>query len=142
VVQAGLLEDAKQNLGSLYNLANAFVGFEAAVAFRDFCEKYERMVTIEDILDHGQAEKTAAFGINDHLALVEKLEASGRLDSQLSSTAIQNMADWFVTLPSEVAMKLFAHIGEKADNANIIAFYGATASNGKTVQQHVIDMVA
>jgi MoxR-like ATPase len=142
VVQAGLLEDTKQNLGALYNLANAFVGFEAAVAFRDFCEKYERMVTIEDILDHGQVEKTAAFGINDHLALVEKLEASGRLDSQLSSTAIQNMADWFVTLPSEVAMKLFAHIGEKADNANIIAFYGATASTGKTVQQHVIDMVA
>jgi len=142
VVGAGLLEEPKQNLATLYNLASAFVGFESAVAFRDFCEKYERMVTIEDILDHGQVEKTAAFGINDHLALVEKLEASGRLDSQLSPVVIQNMADWFVTLPSEVAMKLFAFIGEKADNTNIIAFYGATASSGKTIQQHVIDMVA
>ncbi len=136
------MDEPKQNLATLDNLATAFVGFEAAVSFRDFCEKYERMVTIEDILDHGQVEKTAAFGINDHLALVEKLEASGRLDSQLSSTAIQNMADWFVTLPSEVAMKLFAHIREKADNANIIACYVATASTGKTVQQNGSDMGA
>jgi len=139
---AGFLQEPKQNLGTIYNLTNAFLGFEAAVSFRDFCEKYERIVTLEDILDHGQVEKTAAFGINDHLALVEKLEASDRLNSPLSPTVLQNMADWFVTLPSEVAMKLFAHIGEKADNTNIIAFYGTTAASGKSVQQHVIDMVA
>ncbi len=139
---AGLLTEPKDHLPVLYNLATAFLGFEAAVSFRDFCEKYERMVTIEDILDRGEISKVAAFGINDHLALVEKLEASGRLDSKLSKSQIQNLADWFVILPSEVAMKLFAFVGERPDNTNVIAFYGATAANGKTVQQHVVDMIA
>ena len=35
---------------SLFNLATAFLGFEAAVSLRDFVEKYEWQVTIEDIL--------------------------------------------------------------------------------------------
>ena len=38
----------------LFNLATAFVGFEAAVALRDFVEKYEWQVTIADILDNGR----------------------------------------------------------------------------------------
>ena len=138
---ACLLAEPKQNLASLYNLAAAIVGFEAAVAFRDFCEKYERIVTIEDILDRGQIEKTVDFGINDHLALCEKLEASGLLESPLSSSQIQNLANWFVTLPSEVAMKLFASIGQVADNSNVIALHGATANTGDTVLDYIVKIV-
>lgn len=141
VDNANLLAEPKQNLASIYNLAAAFIGFEAAVTFRDFCENYERMVTIEDILDHGKIEMTEEFGINDHLALVEKLEAGTWLQTPLALTQIQNLADWFVTLPSEVAMKLFAHIGACADNSNIIALHGATASNGKTVLNYIIEIV-
>ena len=138
---ARLLAEPKQNLASLYNIACSFVGFEAAVAFRDFCEKYERIVTIEDILDRGQVEKTVDFGINDHLALVEKLEASALLESPLASSQIQNLANWFVTLPSEVAMKLFASIGQVADNSNVIALHASTASNGKTVLDFIVEVV-
>ena len=138
---ACLLAEPKQNLASLYNIACSFVGFEAAVAFRDFCEKYERIVTIEDILDRGQVEKTVDFGINDHLALVEKLEASALLESPLTPSQIQNLANWFVTLPSEVAMKLFASIGQVADNSNVIALHAATASNGKAVLDFIVEIV-
>ena len=46
----------------LFNLATAFVGFEAAVALRDFVEKYEWQVTVEDILDAGDLSKTGAVG--------------------------------------------------------------------------------
>jgi len=139
--KANLLAEPKQNLASIYNLGAAFIGFEAAVTFRDFAENYERIVTIEDIIDHGKVEMTADFGINDHLALVEKLEASEMLTTPLSTTQIQNLANWFVTLPSEVAMKLFAHIGSNADNSNVIALHGSTASSGQGVLPFIIEIV-
>jgi hypothetical protein len=70
---AGFLADdaRKENLPMVYELGCAFVGFEAAVALRDFVEKYERQVTVEMILNEGQIEKTAEFGINDLSDLVE-----------------------------------------------------------------------
>ena len=138
---ACLLAEPKQNLAPIYNLAAAFLGFEAAVSFRDFVENYERIVTVEDILVHGKVDSTKDFGINDHLALVEKMEASEVLQSALPSEQIQNLADWFVTLPSEVAMKLFANIGASADTTNVIGLHGATASNGKKVQDFIIEIV-
>ena len=138
---AGLLNEPKQNLAPLYNIAAAFLGFEAAVSFRDFVENYERIVTVEDILVHGKVDSTKDFGINDHLALVEKMEASEVLQSALPSEQIQNLADWFVTLPSEVAMKLFANIGASADTTNVIGLHGATASSGKKVQDFIIEIV-
>ena len=138
---ACLLAEPKQNLAPLYNLAAAFLGFEAAVSFRDFVENYERIVTVEDILVHGKVDSTKDFGINDHLALVEKMEASEVLQSALPSEQIQNLADWFVTLPSEVAMKLFANIGASADTTNVIGLHGATASSGKKVQDFIIEIV-
>ena len=138
---AGLLNEPKQNLAPLYNIAAAFLGFEAAVSFRDFVENYERIVTVDDILVHGKVDSTKDFGINDHLALVEKMEASEVLQSALPSEQIQNLADWFVTLPSEVAMKLFANIGASADTTNVIGLHGATASSGKKVQDFIIEIV-
>ena len=138
---ACLLAEPKQNLAPIYNLAAAFLGFEAAVSFRDFVENYERIVTVEDILVHGKVDSTKDFGINDHLALVEKMEASEVLQSALPSEQIQNLADWFVTLPSEVAMKLFANIGASADTTNVIGLHGATASDGKKVQDFIIEIV-
>ena len=141
VGNANLLVEPKQNLAPLYNLAAAFIGFEAAVSFRDFVENYERIVTVEDILVHGKVASTKDFGINDHLALVEKMEASEVLRSPLPTEQIQNLADWFVTLPSEVAMKLFATIGASADNSNVIALHGATASDGKKVLDFIVEIV-
>ena len=141
VDKANLLAEPKQNLASIYNLGAAFIGFEAAVGFRDFAENYERIVTIEDIIDHGKIEMTTDFGINDHLALVEKLEASEMLVTPLATTQIQNLADWFVTLPSEVAMKLFAHIGSNADNFNVIALHSAVATSGQKVIDFIVEIV-
>jgi len=141
VDSANLLAEPKQNLASIYNLGAARIGFKAAVSFRDFAENYERMVTIEDIIDNGKIDMTADFGINDHLALVEKLEASEMLVTPLSTTQIQNLANWFVTLPSEVAMKLFASIGANADNSNVIALHGATATSGKKVLDFIVEIV-
>jgi hypothetical protein len=138
---ACLLAEPKEHTNVVYELACSFVGFEAAVSFKDFVANYERMVTLEDILDHGKVALTADFGINDHLALVEKLEASALLESPLTSSQIQNLADWFVTLPSEVAMKLFAAIGATADSSNVIALHGATAADGTAVLDFIVKIV-
>ena len=65
-------EDGDRDL--LLNLCTGFVGFEAAVALRDFVQKYEYQVSIEDILDRGEFDKIEKWGINDHAAMVEKME--------------------------------------------------------------------
>jgi hypothetical protein len=110
---AGFLTDEgrKANLPTVYELGCAFVGFEAAVSFRDFVEKYESQVTWQDVVVDGNIEKTAAFGINDHCALVEKFEAAEVFKTELPTDQLENVAAYFLTLPSEVAMKLWTVLG-------------------------------
>lgn len=135
VVAAGLLEDEgrKQGLGTIYELACAFVGFEAAVSFRDFAEKYERQVTWQNVVVEGAIEKTNEFGINDHSALVEKMEASGVFNSELPADQIANVAKYFVTLPSEVAMKLWTVMGN-GDLQNTINVHQTEGVSGYIVE--------
>jgi len=122
-------ENRKESLGMIYELTTAFVGFEAAVAFRDFCEKYESQVLVSDILEKGEFEKIENFTINDHSALVEKMEAQGTFEEILPEEQIQNLVDYFVKLPSEVAMKLFTVIGNAGENGqqNVIQLHGSTS---------------
>ena len=140
VLAGAFLLDDNNSLGTVFHLATSIVGFEAAVSFKDFVEQYDRQVSVEDILDHGQLDKLAAFSINDHLALVEKLDASDRLKTEMSDDSIQNLANWFVTIPSEVAMKLFALVGNSNDN-NIVRLHRTTANNGQTVMSYVASML-
>ena len=84
--KAGVLDDGAESV-VLFNLATAFIGFEAAVAYQDFVTNYERQVTVEDILDKGDLSIAGDFGINEHTAMVEKFDASGVFNEQLSSGA-------------------------------------------------------
>jgi hypothetical protein len=136
---AALLDEGG-DLGTVYNLTNAFVGFEAAVSFRDFVENYERQVTVEDILDHGKIDKTASFGINDHSALVEKMEATAVFKTRLTDGQTQNLADYFLTLPSEVAMKLWTVLGQ-GDIDNTVALHQATGTDGRAVSGYIVELL-
>ena len=136
---ASLLDEGS-DLGTVYNLTNAFVGFEAAVAFRDFVENYERQVTVEDILDKGKIAKTESFGINDHSALVEKMEATEIFKSRLTDDQTQNLADYFLTLPSEVAMKLWTVLGQ-GDIENTVALHQASGSDGRAVSGYIVELL-
>ena len=136
---AALLDEGG-DLGVVYNLTNAFVGFEAAVSFRDFVENYERQVTVEDILDQGKIDKTASFGINDHSALVEKMEATAVFKARLSDDQTQNLADYFLTLPSEVAMKLWTVLGQ-GDIENTVALHQATGTDGRAVSGYIVELL-
>ena len=121
----------------LFNLANSFLGFEAAVSLRDFIDTYERQVTVEDLLDNGDLSRTTKWGINDHAAMIEKLDASGRLKELLTNTQVFNVANYFVTLPSEVAMKLWTVLGDGDCVDNVVALHRTTTTSGIQVSKHL-----
>jgi len=134
-----LLEDGATPL--VFNLASAFLGFEAAVAFNDFVQNYDRQVTIQDVLDEGKFELLEEWGINDHTAFVEKLEASALFKEAISDERIQNLAAYFFLLPSEVAMKLWTVLGaSENDIQNTIRLHQAKV-DGVPVSQRMVEML-
>lgn len=137
--KAGLL-DGEADLSVVYNLTNSFVGFEAAVSFRDFIETYERQVSVEDILDKGKLDKTAKFGINEHAALVEKMGVGDTFTERLTESQVQNLADYFLTLPSEVAMKLWTTLGQ-GEVDNTLALHQAVGTNGQPISGYIVQLL-
>ena len=134
--QADLLKEASP---ALYNLTAAFVGFEAAVAFNDFVLNYDRQVTTDDILVHGNFAKVADFGINDHTAIIDKFEAEETFHNELDQELIDNLARYFVMLPSEVAMKLWTVMG-KGDVNNTVKLHRSEV-DGESVSKHFVRLI-
>ena len=127
LTQADLLKEASP---VLYNLTSAFVGFEAAVAFNDFVLNYDRQVTTDDILIQGNFAKVADFGINDHTAIIHN-----ELDQEL----VDNLARYFVMLPSEVAMKLWTVMGK--GNVNNTVKLHKSEVDGESVSKHFVRLI-
>lgn len=136
LTQAGLLEEASP---ALYTLTSAFVGFEAAVAFNDYVQNYDRQVTTEDILVKGDFAKVADFGINDHTAIIDKFEAEDTFKDELDQDLIDNLARYFVMLPSEVAMKLWTVMG-KGEVNNTVKLH-QTELEGEQVSKHFVRII-
>lgn len=96
----------KNGLMTVYNVSTAFVGVEAGVAIRDFLEKYDRQVTVDDILKKGKISATSAWTIGEHSAFCEKMKATLDADyiSNMSNKQKENFLRYLFTLPSEVFM--------------------------------------
>lgn len=126
----------------LYHLTTSFVGFEAAVAFNDFMKNYERQVTVENIVDEGKIELTENWKINDHNALIEKFKAKGTFDGKLDDNQLQNVANYFVSLPSEIAMSLWQAMGQ-SENAtyNVARLHSMQSSDGVKVQDFIVEIL-
>jgi hypothetical protein len=142
-VRAGLLGDnIKENQSDIFYLTSATVGFEAATSFADFCQNYDRQVTVEDVLDKGEIDKTSSFSIADHSALIEKIGNSGRLDVELSTPEMENFCRYFMTVPSECAMAMFELFSGHGDVslANVTNFH-ATVIDGKSTSAHLHRML-
>jgi hypothetical protein len=132
--KVGMLDDENADLGLLFNLSHGFVGFEAAVALRDFVENYERQVTVDDILVDGNINKTKDFGLVDHVALIEKMDASEVFNSKMEESKMTNLVLYFDALPAEARMKLFTTLTRannqiSADNGS--NFHRELAKQGK-----------
>ena len=124
----------------VFQLATGFVGFEAAVAFNDFFKNYERQVTVEMILDEGKIEKTEEFTLNEHCALIEKMDSSDTFQHELTEQQCLNLANYFVSLPSEAVMKLWQALG-KGDSNNVTSFHKTKADNGETVSGKLVKIL-
>ena len=72
--------------------------------------------------------------------MIEKMEASDTFKDSLEDNQIQNLADYFVLLPSEAAMKLWTVLG-KGDNTNVIGLHKATSSDGTKVSARMVQML-
>ena len=125
---------------AMFHLACGFVGFEAGVAFNDFVKNYERQVTVEMILDEGKVEKTNDFSINDHCALIEKMDSSECFATELTEQQCINLANYFVALPSEAVMKLWQALG-KGETANVTAFHKTKADSGESVSGKLVKIL-
>ena len=134
--QASLLEESSP---VLFNLTSAFVGFEAAVAFNDFIQNYDRQVSTDDILVKGDFSKLADFGINDHTAIIDKFEAEETFKEELPQDQVNNLARYFIMLPSEVAMKLWTVMG-KGEVNNTVKLH-KTDVDGESVSKHFVKMI-
>jgi len=134
--KANLVEEASP---ALFTLTGAFVGFEAAVAFNDFVQNYDRQVTTDDLLDGKAWDKIEKFQINDHNAMIEKLEATDVFTNELPEKRVGNLAEYFVNLPSECAMSLWMKMG-KGNNKNVIAMHKCETTKG-SVKDYMVTIL-
>jgi len=117
----------------IVTLGMAFIGREGAIAFNDFVANYEKVVTYKELIEDGRLHLTKDFDINDHSAMVEKIEKEKPFaNADLPDSHVQNLANYFAVLPSEVALKLWVSLGtnenddeeqSKAKAKNTIRFH-------------------
>jgi len=138
--RANLFDSDEHDTAMLFNLATAFVGFEAGCKLQDFVVNYERQVTVEDILDKGDLSIAGDFGINEHTAMVEKLDASGVFSEKLPEERVNNLANYLVTLPSEVAMKMWTLLGN-GPLENTVALHQAKTTDGTSVSSYLVEIL-
>lgn len=108
-IRAGIFEEGASDV-LIYQLANSFLGFEAAAAFKDFARNYSFAVTVEQIIDDGDFEKTANWTINDQLAMVEKIMASDRLSRPFTEENDLNLSKFMMSCEGEVFIKFMTDL--------------------------------
>jgi hypothetical protein len=72
--------------------------------------------------------------------LVDKILESGRCDKKLKKEEMQNLVDYFIDLPSEVAIKLFDGLSKRLSKpmpANTLAMHKAFASDGRSCNEKI-----
>lgn len=131
---------SEDNIKDIRNISVGFVGYEAAIALHDFVEKYDRQVTPEDVIVNGKIEKTEKFGIIEHCALIDKIESKGLLANKLPKDQLENLARYFVSLPSEAAMKMW-HLLGKGLVDNTTAFHQVTV-NGASPSKYLSEILS
>ena len=133
--------DEIENSSVTYQISQAFIGFEGAVAFNNFLKDYDRQVSIEDLLDHGKLELTKKWKINDHNAMVEKMKSKEIFASRLSDTRLDNLAKYFVSLPSEIVMVLWQALAQTDESSYNIAKLWAIEVEGQSIQEFVVGIL-
>lgn len=123
----------------IVSLCAAFVGTEAAIEFTEFCRNFDRQVTPSDIINDGAFDKIESFGLNEHVSLIMKLETSDLPEKEFNEVQVANLAKYFLSLPSEAAMKLWGVLGK--NRKNTIALHKAEV-DGKPVKDYIVSLLS
>ena len=71
----------------------------------------------------------------------EKFEASEVFKDDLTDDQIGNLANYFVALPSEIAMKLWTVLGDSDNINNVVALHKAETGEGTRVSDHLVEIL-
>jgi len=112
---ASLLQE-KMDDPAIFVLSQSFIGFEAAVKFKDFVANWDRQVSLSDIVDDGRFDLVAGFSINEHGAIIEKMEHEELFKKTLTDNQRRNVAEYMSIVPGELAMKLFTNFTNEIVN--------------------------
>ena len=104
----------------LYAVAQGFVGTEAAIAFTDFIENYELILSAEDILDNFNAVKkeVEAQNAEGKMALIQKLGDHCK-DNEWTTKQGKNLVKFANTLGDELLVHFWNVVTETREVANI-----------------------
>tara|TARA_Y100000034_G_scaffold59657_1_gene72510 strand:+ start:262 stop:1332 length:1071 start_codon:yes stop_codon:yes gene_type:complete len=134
--KANLVEEASP---ALFTLAMAFVGLEAATQLNDFVANYDRQVSVDQLLSGKAWDKVNKFDINQHNAMIEKMNAVELFAGKIPPRKMKNLAEYFVRMPAEPAMVLFEKIVTSAD-VNVPAFHKLKTSKG-AIKVHIVKIM-
>lgn len=140
-LNAGNLYAEKENHNIVRQLGFGYVGMEAAISFADFFRDMNRQVDPKDIINKGKIKLTADYGVIEHTQLIDKMDNQGYFKKKLSDNQIQNLVDYFVTLPSEPFMKMVQHISSSAIDSNIAGLLHGVARDGTDANARVLEVV-
>jgi hypothetical protein len=134
--------NADTRTNDIVPLAAGFVGYEAAIELSTFVQNYSKVVTPEDIIVNGKFDLVANFAINEHMQLIEKMEANKCFHELLGPDKTINIGTYFLMLPSEAAMKLWKVIGKPpSPKENTITLH-KTIINGVQIGNYVTRLLA
>jgi len=126
----------------LVYLAMGFLGMETAIHFNDFIANYDRRVTVEDVIVKGKLDLVKGYDITRHCAMIEKVRESKLFNKELSKDSMQNLADYFVCLPSEAAFLLWGVLGNfQAKNKTLMpTLHKTNATDGTNVGERMAEI--
>jgi len=87
----------------IYFIGDGYVGKEASIAFKNYLEKYERVITVEDVLD--SKKDLTDLELNEANALIDKIADSDEFKDNMSDERSHNLAKFVYNISAELAMK-------------------------------------
>ena len=91
----------------LYYVGEGFVGQEASIAFREFVEKYERQIKVEDVLAGNPVSDPSKLTVNEANNLVDKISDSPlfKAPAKLTDEEVENLSHFIAGISPELVMK-------------------------------------
>ena len=91
-------------------IAEGFVGTEAAIKFKDYLEKYDRQITVEDVLDNKKPKLVDNLELNESNVMIDKIADSEIFKEELASERVENLARFVYGISAELAMKAWERL--------------------------------